>query len=109
MNQCKGKPLKKRKSDRSPLEELCRKAEEKAKFENPLTAGNSSSETQKLIYELQVHQIELEMQNEELRQAQGLLEESAAASLTSMTLLPLAILPLMAMELSRRSTIQQPV
>src|SRR4030067_74532 len=36
----------------------------------------SPEEVQQLVYELEVHQIELEMQNEELREAQQALEES---------------------------------
>lgn len=38
--------------------------------------GLSADEINKLIHELKVHQIELEMQNEELRKAQNLLETS---------------------------------
>jgi PAS domain S-box-containing protein len=37
-----------------------------------------SSESEQLLHDLQVHQIELEMQNRELREAQQLLEESRA-------------------------------
>ena len=59
--------------------DLRRRAEEKAhtdeaQAQKPL----SPKESGRLLHELQVHQIELEMQNEELRRAQGELEAARA-------------------------------
>ncbi len=49
---------------------------EKAINENPAMVPHSFDETRKLVHELQVHQIELEMQNEELRKIYEELENS---------------------------------
>ena len=46
------------------------------KFEDSLPEEIPPAEAQKLIHELRVHQIELEMQNDELRRTQEILEES---------------------------------
>jgi PAS domain S-box-containing protein len=58
-------------------EELRRKAEERLQKSKPKVAAPSTpQELQRLIQELEVHQIELELQNEELQQARLELERS---------------------------------
>ena len=59
--------------------DLRRRAEEKARTDEAQTQKTlSAKEAGRLLHELQVHQIELEMQNEELRRAQGELEAARA-------------------------------
>lgn len=62
--------------------ELRRKAEEKARTIAAIVPENivdlSPEQTFEMLHELRVHQIELEMQNEELRRAQAALDSSRA-------------------------------
>jgi PAS domain S-box-containing protein len=58
------------------MEDLRRRAEERLEAETISGESLSPAEAARLIHELQVHQIELELQNEELRQAQVQLAES---------------------------------
>jgi len=60
-------------------QEIRRRAEARLKAESPPDTGaRSSLDTQRLLHELQVHQVELEMQNEELIEARAHIEAAAA-------------------------------
>ena len=70
--------------DYTPAQLLRIKAEEKLKDKQSDTnSTNSEHDAQKLLHELQVHQIELEMQNEELHQA----NDTAETALKKYTML----------------------
>jgi PAS domain S-box-containing protein len=60
------------------VSDLRQRAEEKAARLPEHPGPVSPEEAQQQLHELQVHQIELELQNEELRRAQAALEESCA-------------------------------
>jgi signal transduction histidine kinase len=65
-----------KKDKRSLDPELRRRAEEALRAGRVVSPSDPGDDPQKLLHELQVHQIELEMQNEELRQAR---DEAEAA------------------------------
>jgi diguanylate cyclase (GGDEF)-like protein/PAS domain S-box-containing protein len=68
--------MKSKKAEKNIYSELRKRAEKKLKTTITPPKAMSDKETQQLIHKLQVHQIELEMQNEELRKAQTEIEES---------------------------------
>jgi PAS domain S-box-containing protein len=73
--------------------DLRRRAEEKALAAEALVQKTPSpKEARHLLHDLQVHQIELEMQNEELRRAQGELEASRARYFDLFDLAPVGYL-----------------
>jgi two-component system cell cycle sensor histidine kinase/response regulator CckA len=68
--------LRQRTNELKKSETLRKQAERASKDQTADLQKLSTKDTQSLVHELQVHQIELEMQNEELRKAQNELEES---------------------------------
>ena len=79
------------------LIDLRKRAEEKADRPGALVPeGQSPQEIEQLIHELRVHQIELEMQNEHLRQAQESLDAARTRYFRLYELAPVGYLTLTA-------------
>lgn len=66
----------KQNSEQSPNKQLRARAKVRLASTEQTTENLSQQDTSKLLHELQIHQIELEMQNEELQQAHSALEEA---------------------------------
>ena len=65
-------------SKSAQLVDLRKRAEQKVKRKVVALRKQPAVDSDRLVQELQIHQIELEMQNEELRRAQAELEQSRA-------------------------------
>ena len=68
--------MKKRTSEQTKKDELRKRAESKLKSKVQVSEEMSNTDMKRLIHELEVHQIELKMQNDKLLKAQIKLEES---------------------------------
>ena len=81
---------------RAPDDELRRRTEDVTSAEGAVAEPTSAEDTSRLLHELRVHQIELEMQNEELRRAQAELEASRKDYIELFDLAPVGYLTLSA-------------
>src|SRR5208337_4444886 len=81
-------------ASRRHSEDMRQRAEEQLKDRSAGQDGISSEQVQGLLHELQVHQIELEMQSEELRRAQVELEISRTKYFDLFDLAPVGYLTL---------------
>ncbi|MBN1532952.1 MAG: PAS domain S-box protein [Spirochaetes bacterium] len=90
--------MKKKERSHSRENDLRKRAEESYRKKSSLAPDKQESsnpgELQQILYELRVHQIELEMQNDELRRAQGELEASRARYFDLYDLAPVGYLSL---------------
>lgn len=78
----------------SGFHELRRRAEIRITFEDTEPTSDSSQTSREALHELRIHQIELELQNEELRRAQAELEFSQSRYFDLYNLAPISYLTL---------------
>lgn len=83
-----------KKDTKKPSVDLRKKAEKQLLNQSNIQEDIPPDDAHRLLHELRVHQIELEMQNEELRRAQAELEESQAKYFDLFDLAPVGYLTL---------------